>query len=261
MDNGRGENLLASVGLDRFLIGKPKPFSEADVKRAGSIPIAIGRQLKAFCKSATFDGDPAERVEFDLDTVCDAIEAPLKPDDLAARCEGLDVDDVAAVSQAVGTAQAYLATLTPKRATRGLIALEKRKPSLVERLRFARAWDVACDPLCIFEDWNTGRLSRDQVTHAQGMFPALLMFAQTSLLGEFSDTLSKNEDWRLPRSKLRAIETLFQRTNMSQSLYVELQKAYGEADANDPNGTGGSGGGSGKAAKAELTAAQRLELG
>lgn len=258
MDNGRGENLLASVGLQHFLLGKPKPFSEADQRRAQAYPLAIGRHLKAFIRSEGFEAEPAERLEFDLDEVCDAVEAPLKPDDLAARCEGLDVDDVAALSQSVSAAQTYLAGITPKRATQGLIRLEKRKPSLVERMRFGRAWAVACDPLVAFQDWNAGRLSRDQVTHLKAMYPALLNFAQTALFGEFSDKLSKNDDWRLPRPKLRASETLYQRTLMSHALLSELQKAYSEADADKPQ-EAGRGGPPMKSSRGEQTATQKVE--
>lgn len=258
MDNGRGENLLASVGLDHFLLGNPKPFKETDIQRADAYPLAIGRHLKAFCGKPEFTGDPAERLDFDLDEVCDAVEGVAAPDDLASRCAVLSVEDVAAVTEAVGVAQGYLAGITPKRATQGLIRLEKRKPSLVERMRFGRAWAIACNPLTALEDWNAGRLSRDQVTHFKAMFPALLQFAQTGLLGEFSDKLSKNEDWRLPRPKLRQVETLFQRTLLSPGALAELQKAYAESEEAESGGRS-SDGAPIKSSRSEATATQRAE--
>ena len=254
--DARGESLLAAVGIGRFLLGRSRAWSPADVKRADGIPLRIARELAEFCRGPEL-ANPPEWERFDLDEVADAIEADPNTDELTARTEGLSPDDAEVVTSAHLRALEYLRPLVPPRTLRGLVTPHKRRPPLVEKLRFGRAWLLANDPLLALADLRAGRMSPDQRRHLEGMFPALLDYTRQTLLGEFMDKVAKNSDWRLPRYKARQVETLLGQRTMSTQLEAELARTY-ETSRGDERMDGG-GGGQLRASSSEATRVQQIQ--
>lgn len=226
-----GEALLAAVGVRDLVSGDPVRITADHRERAGRLPLAFERSIRAFLTSPELD-EPADPPPADLGDVLDDLAEPESEEDLAARLTGLAVDPEAAADfgAAAGRALRHLRAASPRREHKSPTGPERVEASDSDMGRFARTYHVVEDPLTVLVDLRQGDLTPGQVRTLEAVYPGLYEEMRAILTQLMIEIRAKRKSWRLAHEKDKALQVFLQTRTVDSRLAAELAKAHTEAE-------------------------------
>jgi hypothetical protein len=165
------EALLVITGLEPFLRHSSRDLGSAIV-RSESLPDTLETRIYRFLGTTTPDATP-EPPPFDFDEAVAFLDNP-PPQGAIGKTMlafGSNHDLGLRVGTEVTKVMAYLRGQIPRRKRAGLTGEHDLPPARSEFFRFKRCWQLAIDPLSLFDDLQAFFVSRDQVTCWGTMFP------------------------------------------------------------------------------------------
>lgn len=204
------EALVASMGIDRILAGKPRYNLEVQTDALAWPKRAEALLLKFFGAS---EMEPEDPPDFDWEEASDLLlnvgeaqnEAMLDalPDDIQ--------DEVIAAATRVID---YLQHNMERRVTKTTARVEVAPPEAFALDRFERQWAVAVDPLRALRAMAEGALDPVMVTALQEMFPALYeaVAEPGGLLDEALAAMKarRGENWDVTDEQDRMVKVMLQ---------------------------------------------------
>lgn len=227
----QAECTVAVLGIEHALRAKPRPPSDADLKRADKLPDVIKRrtrELVAMTKQSAQAGPP-ELPDF-METH-ELLSANIDPDKLVDTLVGIPEDRRLACALVWGRGVVYLNERLPRRVEMQLTGPRLHEPSTGEFAEWGWAWRIANDPLFVLDLAADGMLIGIEVEHFKTLYPAIYEQVCGGIWDALTDRHAAEKEWVAPWWLQKQLCTVLGVSPVSNTLVADIDAALKQSQA------------------------------
>jgi hypothetical protein len=225
------ECLVAVLGIPHALERRPRPPSDADMRRAGKMPETIRKRLAELVDSAK-QGKQSEPPELpDYQETGGALAENVDLDALTDTLLPLPPEQIPAVTLTLTRGVQYLAGLFPRRVEQRLTGPYQHPASPGEWAEFGWAWRVAKEPLYVLDLAMDGMLIGAEVGHLKALFPAIYSQICGDILDALAERAAGDKDWMAPWWLQKQLCTILGISSVSATLVADIDDAVKQSQA------------------------------